>query len=60
MGGPNATRSVEEGAVTPVWLATLPDGRPSGQHSYYEKSKLVDKKFSQDALGRNQIIQSRT
>jgi len=25
MGGPGATRSVEEGADTPVWLATLPD-----------------------------------
>jgi len=24
MGGPNATRSVEKGAETPVWLATAP------------------------------------
>ena len=30
MGGPNATRSVEEGAETAVWLATLPDDGPSG------------------------------
>ena len=30
MGGPGARRSVEEGADTPVWLATLPDGGPSG------------------------------
>lgn len=30
MGGPNAARSVEQGAETPVWLATLPDGGPSG------------------------------
>jgi len=30
MGGPNATRSVEQGADTIVWLATLPDGGPSG------------------------------
>ena len=30
MGGPNATRSVEQGADTAVWLATLPDGGPSG------------------------------
>lgn len=30
MGGPNAARSVEEGADTAVWLATLPDGGPSG------------------------------
>ncbi len=30
MGGPSADRSVEEGAETPVWLATLPDGGPSG------------------------------
>jgi hypothetical protein len=25
MGGPGARRSVEQGADTPVWLATLPD-----------------------------------
>ena len=30
MGGPTATRSVEEGADTIVWLATLPDDGPSG------------------------------
>jgi NAD(P)-dependent dehydrogenase (short-subunit alcohol dehydrogenase family) len=30
MGGPDATRSVEEGADTPVWLATLPDDGPNG------------------------------
>jgi NAD(P)-dependent dehydrogenase (short-subunit alcohol dehydrogenase family) len=30
MGGPGARRSVEEGADTPVWLATLPDDGPSG------------------------------
>jgi len=30
MGGPNATRSVEEGADTTVWLATLPEDGPSG------------------------------
>jgi NAD(P)-dependent dehydrogenase (short-subunit alcohol dehydrogenase family) len=30
MGGPNAPRSVEEGADTPVWLATLPDDGPRG------------------------------
>jgi NAD(P)-dependent dehydrogenase (short-subunit alcohol dehydrogenase family) len=30
MGGSGARRSVEEGADTPVWLATLPDGGPSG------------------------------
>jgi len=31
MGGPGATRSVEEGADTAVWLATLPDDGPRGQ-----------------------------
>jgi NAD(P)-dependent dehydrogenase (short-subunit alcohol dehydrogenase family) len=31
MGGSGAPRSVEQGADTPVWLATLPDGGPSGQ-----------------------------
>jgi len=30
MGGAGAHRSVEQGADTPVWLATLPDGGPSG------------------------------
>jgi NAD(P)-dependent dehydrogenase (short-subunit alcohol dehydrogenase family) len=30
MGGPNATRSPENGAQTIVWLATLPAGGPSG------------------------------
>jgi NAD(P)-dependent dehydrogenase (short-subunit alcohol dehydrogenase family) len=30
MGGPRAPRSLEEGADTAVWLATLPDGGPSG------------------------------
>jgi NAD(P)-dependent dehydrogenase (short-subunit alcohol dehydrogenase family) len=30
MGGRNARRSVEEGADTAVWLATLPDDGPSG------------------------------
>lgn len=30
MGGPNATRPVEEGADTIVWLATLPDDGPTG------------------------------
>jgi NAD(P)-dependent dehydrogenase (short-subunit alcohol dehydrogenase family) len=30
IGGPNAPRSVEQGADTAVWLATLPDDGPSG------------------------------
>ena len=30
MGGPNATRPVEKGAETAVWLATLPADGPSG------------------------------
>jgi NAD(P)-dependent dehydrogenase (short-subunit alcohol dehydrogenase family) len=30
MGGPSAPRSVEEGADTTVWLATLPDDGPTG------------------------------
>ena len=28
---PDATRSIEEGVATTVWLATLPEGGPSGQ-----------------------------
>ncbi len=31
MGGPNAPRSVEEGADTIIWLATLPDRGPTGE-----------------------------
>jgi NAD(P)-dependent dehydrogenase (short-subunit alcohol dehydrogenase family) len=38
MGGPNASRSAEEGAGTPVWLATLPDGGPTG-HNYYDRKE---------------------
>lgn len=30
MGGPNASRSVEQGAETAIWLATLEDDGPSG------------------------------
>ena len=30
IGGSGATRSVEEGADTPVWAATLPDNGPTG------------------------------
>ena len=30
MGGAGATRSVEEGVATTIWLATLPDEGPSG------------------------------
>jgi NAD(P)-dependent dehydrogenase (short-subunit alcohol dehydrogenase family) len=30
MGGPNATRSVAQGAETAVWLAMLPHGGPTG------------------------------
>lgn len=31
LGGPNAPTSVERGAATPVWLATLPSDGPTGQ-----------------------------
>lgn len=30
MGGPNAPRTVEEGAASVVWAATLPDDGPTG------------------------------
>lgn len=30
LGGPNAPRTVEQGAATAVWLAMLPDGGPTG------------------------------
>ncbi|MGI9047886.1 MAG: SDR family oxidoreductase, partial [Rubrobacteraceae bacterium] len=34
MGGSGASRSVEEGADTPVWAATLPDNGPTGGFFY--------------------------
>lgn len=30
MGGPEASHEVKEGADTAIWLATLPEGGPSG------------------------------
>jgi NAD(P)-dependent dehydrogenase (short-subunit alcohol dehydrogenase family) len=40
MGGPSAARSVEEGADTIVWLATLPDNGPTG--GFFRDRRLVD------------------
>lgn len=40
MGGNNAPRSVEQGADTAVWLATLPDGGPSGD--FFEDRKRIE------------------
>jgi len=40
MGGPGAPRSVEQGADTIVWLATLPDNGPSG--GFFEDRKEID------------------
>ncbi len=37
MGGPAAPRTVEEGADTPVWLALLPDGGPTGGFFFERK-----------------------
>ena len=39
MGGPNATRSIEEGVDTFVWLASLPDGGPSGK--FFRDRKVI-------------------
>ena len=39
MGGANADRSVEEGADTAIFLATLPDGGPSGK--YFRDRKQI-------------------
>ncbi len=39
MGGSNASRSVSEGADTPVWLATLPNDGPSGGFFYSRKRR---------------------
>ena len=40
MGGSGAPRSVEQGADTIVWLATLPAGGPSG--GFFSDRKLLD------------------
>jgi NAD(P)-dependent dehydrogenase (short-subunit alcohol dehydrogenase family) len=39
MGGSGAPLSVEEGADTVVWLATLPEGGPSG--GYFKERKRI-------------------
>jgi len=39
MGGAGAPRSVAQGADTPVWLATLPDGGPTG--GYFRDRKPI-------------------
>jgi NAD(P)-dependent dehydrogenase (short-subunit alcohol dehydrogenase family) len=39
MGGPGATRSIEQGVDTMVWLATLPDGGPTG--GFFHDRKLI-------------------
>jgi NAD(P)-dependent dehydrogenase (short-subunit alcohol dehydrogenase family) len=40
MGGADAELSLEEGADTIVWLATLPDGSPSG--GFFRNRKKID------------------
>lgn len=40
MGGMAASRSVEEGADTPVWLATLPDDGPTG--GFFRDRRLIE------------------
>ena len=39
MGGPSAPRSVSQGADTAVWLATQPDGGPSGGYFRDRKTR---------------------
>jgi NAD(P)-dependent dehydrogenase (short-subunit alcohol dehydrogenase family) len=39
LGGPNAPRTVNQGADTPVWLATLPNDGPTGGF-FYERQPL--------------------
>ncbi|MGH3905780.1 MAG: SDR family oxidoreductase [Pseudonocardiaceae bacterium] len=39
LGGPNAPRTVQQGADTPVWLATLPYNGPTGGF-FYERALL--------------------
>jgi NAD(P)-dependent dehydrogenase (short-subunit alcohol dehydrogenase family) len=40
MGGPRAPRTIQKGADTIVWLATLPDGSPSG--GFFRDRELID------------------
>lgn len=40
MGGPNAMRTVEQGADTIVWLATLPDDGPT--NGFFRDRQLID------------------
>ncbi|MBI1282478.1 MAG: SDR family NAD(P)-dependent oxidoreductase [Anaerolineaceae bacterium] len=40
MGGMNADRSVEEGAVTAIWLATLPNNGPSG--GFFRDRRVIE------------------
>lgn len=40
MGGPSAERSISKGAETPVWLATLPDGGPTGK--FFRDKEEID------------------
>ena len=40
MGGPYAPRTLEQGADTAVWLATLPDGGPSGGF-FYDRAPIA-------------------
>ena len=40
MGGPSAPRSLQEGADTIVWLATLPDDGPSGE--FFHDRRAID------------------
>jgi len=39
LGGPNAPRTVQQGADTAVWLATLPDNGPTGGF-YHEREPM--------------------
>ncbi|MFH0832884.1 MAG: SDR family oxidoreductase [Candidatus Aenigmatarchaeota archaeon] len=39
MGGPDATRKVEEGVETIIWLATLPDNGPTGR--FFENGNII-------------------
>jgi len=40
MGGPSTPRSPQQGADTIVWLATLPDGGPSG--GFFRERRAID------------------
>ena len=50
LGGPDAPQSVEEGAETIVWLATHPNGGPTGAF-FRDKKRIINRPIIETTLG---------